>query len=398
MSRAQFKALFVPVFALVLAAGATMMAGPAAQAAPWMARAAAPGVAATAIPGELNAVSASSSTNAWAVGQNCTATCTTLTVHWNGTAWSKVTSPNASSGGNALSGVYTVSATNAWAVGDYCTTSACAVEDTLILHWNGTTWSKVPSPNPSSIVNILAGVSGSSAGDIWAAGYMIGASGSDNTLIVHWNGTSWSKVASPNPSKTGANSLQAVSAVSSATAWAVGNYDATASTGANLALRWNGTAWSKITTPNPSATFNSLTGVSATSAGDAWAVGIAETTASGSALILRWNGTAWSKVKSPNPAGAALSAVSADSATDAWAVGDYCVSSCGGPGAVLDTMTLRWNGTSWSKIKSPSPGSTGRNLLFGVSATSPTSAWAVGANPNGTTLILRWNGTSWSQA
>jgi hypothetical protein len=397
MSCAQFKILFVWAFALVFTAGPVVVALPGVQAAPRAARAA-PGLAPAAIRGELTAVSASSSANAWAVGSSCSATCKTLTVHWNGTSWSKVASPNAGSGANSLSGVYTVSATDAWAAGDYCTTSACAVEDTLIVHWNGASWSKVKSPSPSSVVNVLTGVSGTSGGNIWAAGYLIGASGSDNTLIVHWNGTAWSTVNSPNPSKTGANLLNAASAVSSGSAWTVGTYDTTAAAGANLALRWNGAAWSKVKAPNPSATFNSLSGVSATSAGNAWAVGTAQTTAPGSALILHWNGTAWSKAKTPNPAGASLSAVSADSGTDAWAVGDYCVASCGGPGAVLDTLTLRWNGTSWSKVKSPSPSSTGRNLLFGVSATSATSAWAVGANPNGTTLILHWNGTNWSLA
>jgi hypothetical protein len=366
----------------------------AAQAAPRV-TGAAPSLATTAIPGQLNGVSASSSTNAWAVGTRSNGT--TLTLRWNGTSWSQVASPNAGTGANDLLGIYTVSATNAWAVGYYCTTSACSTEDTLILHWNGTSWSKATSPNPSSVVNVLQGVSGTSGTDIWAAGYMIGPSGSDNTLILHWNGTTWTAVKSPNPSTTGANSLEAVSAVSSASAWAVGSYDATVTTTVNLALRWSGTAWSKVKTPNPSSTFNNLSGVSATSASNAWAVGAAQGT-----LILHWNGTAWSKVTSPNPTGASVDAVSADSATDAWAVGEYCVSSCGGPGAVLDTMTLRWNGTAWSKIKSPSPSSTSRNLLFGVSATSATSAWAVGSYPNGsfvlTTLILHWNGTSWSRA
>jgi hypothetical protein len=212
-------------------------------------------------------VSASLSANAWAVGSTCSARCKILTVHWNGTSWSKVSSPNAGSGANSLSGVFTVSVTDAWAAGDYCTTSACAVEDTLIVHWNGTSWSKVKSPNPSSVVNVLTSVSGTSSSNIWAAGYMIGASGSDNTLIVHWNGTSWSTVKSPNPSKTGANLLNAASAVSSASAWTVGTYDTTAATGANLALQWNGTAWSKAKTPSPASA--SLSAVSADSGTDA---------------------------------------------------------------------------------------------------------------------------------
>lgn len=406
MNHLQFRVLSVLAFASILAAGSTVVVMQAAQAAVRVVRAAPPraalGLAATPIPGELTGVSASSSANAWAVGETCTATCTTLTLHWDGVAWSKVASPDAGSGANGLSGVYTVSATSAWAVGNYCTTAACGVEDTLILHWNGTSWSKVKSPNPSSTVNNLTGVSGTAGTDIWAAGYMIGMSGSDNTLILHWNGTSWSKVKSPDPSKTGADSLNAVTAVSSASAWAVGSNSASGSTQVNLALEWNGTAWSKVKAPDPSSTFNSLDGISATSASNAWAVGAAQTTAAGSDLILRWNGTSWSKVKSPNPTAASLTGVSADSGTDAWAVGDYCVSSCGGPGAVLDTMTLHWTGAVWSKIKSPSPSGTGRNLLFGVSATSATSAWAVGAYPNSsntqTTLILHWNGTNWLQA
>ena len=42
----------------------------------------------------------------------------TLTEHWNGTAWSIVTSPNASQG-NVLSGVTCTSASDCWAVGEY---------------------------------------------------------------------------------------------------------------------------------------------------------------------------------------------------------------------------------------------------------------------------------------
>jgi len=58
----------------------------------------------------------------------------TLIERWNGTGWTRVSSPNPA-GGSALIGVAATSATNAWAVG--CTGN-CA--KTLILHWNGTAW------------------------------------------------------------------------------------------------------------------------------------------------------------------------------------------------------------------------------------------------------------------
>jgi hypothetical protein len=57
-------------------------------------------------------------------------------LHWNGTAWSRVPSP---AGGPGLLAVTATSATSAWAVGDYSTASG--QPRTLIMHWNGTRWS-----------------------------------------------------------------------------------------------------------------------------------------------------------------------------------------------------------------------------------------------------------------
>jgi hypothetical protein len=54
--------------------------------------------------------------------------------------------PNQSSTFNRLFGVSAYSLTDAWAVGDYYNNST-KVADTLIVHWNGTAWSRVPSLN-----------------------------------------------------------------------------------------------------------------------------------------------------------------------------------------------------------------------------------------------------------
>ena len=53
-------------------------------------------------------------------------------------------------------------------------------------------WSVVPSPSPGPSVNDLNGVASVSANDVWAVGDFINASGSKQTLIEHWDGTSWS--------------------------------------------------------------------------------------------------------------------------------------------------------------------------------------------------------------
>ena len=130
-------------------------------------------------------------------------------------------------------------------------------------------------------------------------------------------------------------------------------------------------------------------GVAATSS-NAWAVGNYRIgSAPTRTLILHWNGSAWCPVASPNPGGPAephgLNSVGATSASNAWAVGSYTI----GTGARL-TLILRWNGTAWQQVTSPSPGPW-FNILGGVTATSASNAWAVGNYSDGVaqqTLIL----------
>jgi hypothetical protein len=69
---------------------------------------------------------------------------------------------------------------------------------------------------------------------------------------------------------------------------------------------------------------NFLNGVAATSASNAWAVGSAANGVADLTLILRWNGTSWVQVPSPNPGSSNdLNAVAASSPTNAWAVGSF---------------------------------------------------------------------------
>jgi hypothetical protein len=62
------------------------------------------------------------------------------------------------------------------------------------------------------------------------------------------------------------------------------------------------------------------------------------------------------------------------------------------------TLAESWNGTSWSLVPSPSPGSFSDELR-GVSCTSPGSCMAVGdfeGTGNQFTLAEAWNGTRWT--
>ena len=78
-----------------------------------------------------------------------------------------------------------------WAAG--VTLDSRANRHTFILRWNGTNWTRVPSPNPAGLLgsNLIA-ISARAAGDVWATGNVL-ERGNDQTLILHWNGTRWTR-------------------------------------------------------------------------------------------------------------------------------------------------------------------------------------------------------------
>jgi hypothetical protein len=180
-------------------------------------------------------------------------------------AWSVVPSPSPGVLGNELNGVASVSANDVWAVGEF--TNAFPGQ-TLTLHWNGTAWRVVKSPNAGAADNILLAVAAVSTNDVWAVGsFVVQGFGPSQTLIEHWNGTSWSVVSSP-----GSGDLKGVAIVSANDIWAVG--DSSTIPFQTLIEQWNGTSWSVVPSPNVGSGDNFLNGAAADpTSGQAWAVG-----------------------------------------------------------------------------------------------------------------------------
>jgi hypothetical protein len=342
-----------------------------------------------AVQGELTSVAASSARNAWAVGSTgAFGGVGTLIAHWDGRRWRRVRGPSPGTG-DSLNGVTAVSARDAWAVGGTEPgVGPDGEEATLILHWNGRAWRRVASPSPAPDCDLMA-VAAISARSAWAVGYA-DPSGGDlpsgarvviaRTLILHWNGTAWRRVRSPNPDQGG--HLMGVAALSARRAWAVGSDEYQTTDFANLILKWNGTSWKRTPSPNPSGHGNALVDVAALSRRSAWAVGDVGTNR---VLMAHWNGIRWRR--KAIPAGRySLSGVAAFSADSAWAVG-------GSSGGVL---ILHWNGTRWRRVAAHGPRT---SYLTGVAAVSARSAWAVGTisrSSGSTTLILHWNGARWT--
>ena len=234
-----------------------------------------------------------------------------------------------------------------------------------------------------------------------------------NLFLARWDGVRWT-IDAPPAGTPSVRVLQGVWSDGPSNAWAVGS--------GSTILRYNGTAWSVVSDINkPIAAadnYNSVWG----SGNDVWVAG--ETTllhcksatscaveSSGAGIlyslwgssasnifavgsggrILRFNGTSWSAMASPTSR--ALARVSGSGANDVWAVGD--------------SVLMHFDGTQWTNI--PMTGDLGRAASrvpsFQVSAfqqgTFQLGLWVRGpreaylAGDNG--IVVRWDGNEWRQ-
>ena len=327
---------------------------------------------------ELHDVVALSDIDVWAVGFHPDEHSSTLVEHWDGSTWSVVPSPNPGAHSNELYSIDGVSDTDLWAVGN---TSTETSQVTLIEHWDGSTWSVVPSPNMGANPNFLNGVTAVSTNNLWAVGDYIDGT-TQQTLIEHWNGTAWDIVPSPNVG-TGNNYLNGVTAVTDSDAWAVG----LSSEGA-LIEHWNGSEWSVSQSQNG----ERLDEVTAITSSDVWAVG--SDNIGTSTLTEHWDGSTWTIVPSPDvDQFNILYDISAISSNDVWAVGmHYWIAHGDVPGGETHPLFEHWDGTAWSVV--PSADAHSDEHIYGVAALSSTDIWVVGSTTYNTpgTLIEHYNG------
>jgi hypothetical protein len=286
----------------------------------------------------LSAVVAPSATDVWAFGSSHTA------VHWNGTSWQRVSLPlPKGSGFGELVAAAATSPDNIWAVGDV--SPLHGPTQALIDHWNGRRWTNVPGPPKNRYP--LSGVAALSATNVWAVGetgVTTSTGGGLHTLTIHWNGKTWKRVPSPSPTAASSanftDTLAAVAGTSASNVWAVGQYDPDANGirgSRSLVLHWNGSRWKQVPTPDALTPGHAseLSGVAAPTATGVWAVGTVNRHGGGHALAELWNGAHWRIV---HTVGQPLTAVSALDAADAWAAG----------GRDSGGDVMHWSGSAWT--------------------------------------------------
>jgi hypothetical protein len=314
--------------------------------------------------------------------------------HFDGNSWQVVPTPALEHGGELLS-VAAVASNDVWAVGFQSPPPPGGFGESLIEHWDGSSWTIIDSPTSMVQHTSLTGVTAISSNDVWAVGEGVGDHHSD-ALVEHWDGSSWSVVSS---SAFPGVDVEKISADAGNDIWALG----LASTffggpfSGPAALHFDGTSWTVSPTNTqmfllPTAEGGSVKALSPT---DVWAVGVIFNDFDlPDAAIAHWDGTQWTDVPSPridDPRhDSQLAGVAAISPSDIWAVGAIGDFSNDRP----ETLTEHWDGTSWSIIPSPNPGNRRNSALFGVTALSDGTVAAVGRQPDvnssqSTPLILQ---------
>ena len=302
---------------------------------------------------------------------------------------------------DSLHGVVALSSGDQWAVGSWTQYPDAYTFHTLVEHWDAASgsWGVLPSPNSLARNSYLNGVATAGSDDVWAVGGADDGSSTYESLVEHWDGTSWSIV----PAASFPGVLYSVVALAPNNVWAVGTEGYP---GRGLIEHWNGSSW-RATYLRFAAV---LRGVAAADTRHLWAVGQRYNPANpfgDTTLAMRSNGSVWSAVRSPNPLSGTdtdqnwLTSVSAVSANDVWAVGRYGNHDGGPPD---QTLIEHWNGVHWTVVPSPNPGGASvDNDLWGVDARGSTDVWAVGGvgaflDPQfSSPLSLRWNGSAWTQ-
>jgi hypothetical protein len=320
---------------------------------------------------------------------------------------------------SSFAAISAISASDAWAVGLFMDKNV--VGHPLVEHFDGSAWSVVSAPQPAGVPASLAGVDQLSATNTWA----VGSSGSASVetqqpLIEHFDGTSWSIVAGAALSAGSTGALDAIGGTGPTDLWAVGTQLTAGDAGESVLFEhFDGTTWAQVPFPTQETAcdpggFDCFLGpqaVSADAPNDVWVAGtIREPNPTGN-FLAHFDGTSWSVVHPPCLQGttilASCSGASIDqneltgitvlSSTDAWASG---TESNVNNNNFNIPYVLHFNGTEWALVTTPNQGGEG-SRLNAITAISPSDVWAAGQiqQLNGaiTPLTEQFDGTTWAR-
>lgn len=303
-------------------------------------------------PYNLMSLAMASANNVWAVGSdynhNDTSSHISVLMHFDGATWKRVPTTF----DYPLTSVCMLPSGEGWAVGG-----------NAILHYTGGRWT-VHTLDHSGQYETLNAITMVSPEEGWAVGATSDNQTGLHSLILHYVHGQWTQVSVPNDKGAALGALRAISMVSPDDGWIVGSAYAGGET--NVVLHYSGGEWKLVDVGVP----GPLYGVSALAPDDVWAVG-ASNPGTGPGFILHYSHGIWQTVPSPTPN--ILHAISMRSPSDGW---------IGGDGAAV----LHYDGVRWTQV-SPTIHRVG---LLSV-AVMGGEGWATG-----TSVLLRFHNGAWT--
>jgi hypothetical protein len=234
----------------------------------------------------VGAVAASSGSNAWVLAARGSGqVSSTDALHLTGTRWAAPVRLDA-----VIQAAVAPSATQLWAFGQPSSSRAPG----YFAHWNGRTWTHGSFPFNGTAA------AARSAGDVWVGG---GGDGIGHLGIEHWNGRRWQATRLPNLGLPASDLLWAnvngIADVGTRNVWAdisTGN-DTSARPPGTIILHWNGKAWSRVAFPYVGSAFSP---VASDGHGGIW---LATTSGAGDNTTVwfdHYAGGRWGRVKVPS--------------------------------------------------------------------------------------------------
>ncbi|MCO5991866.1 hypothetical protein [Actinoallomurus rhizosphaericola] len=266
---------------------------------------------------------------------------------------------------------------------DNCT-FAKGMFTSVMLHWDGHSWQQTPVPSSARINHLSA----STPNDAWA---------STDCGMLHWDGRNWTAVpiAPVHAQQVG---TEAIKAISPTEAWLTGStYDNTTQVTRAFVQRWDGRKWRDVPLPALGDNF-ALDNMDARRPNDVWAAGTVDVDNDvhpDPLLLLHWNGRTWKRFPAPETGEWTkfLMSVRAVAKNNVWIAG--WGKHAPGIEEIRRPMLLHWNGHKWTSEKAPDE----RGELYDV-AVSRGQALAVGdtfspSEPDYTMYALRRTSSGW---
>jgi hypothetical protein len=234
-------------------------------------------------------VAAISGTDVWAVGgeQDSNGLWHTLTEHWDGSSWAVVPAVDAGISGNQLYAVKANASNDVYAVGQQA--GAAFPNQSLIEHWDGKAWSVISSPADPSASALPLGVTTSGA-SLTLVGEQETDTAPYTTYVASGTSRGLSILNTPN-NGTGENSLFAAATAANGSTWAVG-WVIDPSTDSHFPLTLQGVngAWSVVSSPGfPTGYDSGLAAITAIPGGGLWAVGVTGTSKSNYSALIEYH-------------------------------------------------------------------------------------------------------------